>query len=118
MDDIHLARLFIQRVKTAKDRGIEFSLSFTSLKNIYRAKKCYYTGITLTKCGQGDKTLPTDVTIDRKDPTKGYVKGNVVACSHLANSMKNGVEHDPVRFKAMEGIINKMKKEGVVVGED
>ena len=46
--------------------------------------KCYYTGVDLKI---GDKL--TNPTIDRIDSSKGYVKGNVVVCTEIANVMKN-----------------------------
>jgi hypothetical protein len=35
------------------------------------------------------KTLPTSATLDRIDPVKGYVKGNVVLISSKANNIKS-----------------------------
>jgi hypothetical protein len=34
------------------------------------------------------KVGPTSMTLDRIDPTGGYVRGNVAVISHLANTMK------------------------------
>lgn len=46
--------------------------------------KCYYTGVSLKI---GNKL--TNPTIDRIDSSRGYVKGNVVICTEIANIMKN-----------------------------
>nr|MBC8303723.1 hypothetical protein [Pelagibacterales bacterium] len=60
----------------------------------------YYTGIPLRpfqrkgelKYGKGVKTTLSQelqhVSIDKLDPKKGYVKGNIVLASMLANKMK------------------------------
>lgn len=81
--DLEIAKAYISKAKNAEDRGLEFSLSFTSFKNIKRAKKCKYSGLILTR-----KTS----TIDRVDPTKGYISGNVVACHTAINQAKSIVE--------------------------
>jgi len=88
--DITLAEKYLRKVEDAKNRGIEFNLSLTSYKNIQRAKRCYFTGITLTDV----PNLANTRTIDRIDPTKGYEKGNVVACSFAANYFKSKIEVD------------------------
>jgi hypothetical protein len=36
---------------------------------------------------------PTDITIDRIDNTKGYVPGNVMAISRMANNFKSIFEN-------------------------
>ena len=79
------------KVQNAKERGIEFSLSLTSFINLMKAKKCQYSGVTLTEPEFGNPS-PTDRTIDRIDPNKGYVKGNVVVCCHAANQLKSFCE--------------------------
>ena len=60
----------------ANSKGLEFNLSFISVKNLLRAKCCYFTGKVLTNKNR---------SIDRVDNTKGYVKGNVVACDKKFN---------------------------------
>lgn len=46
--------------------------------------KCYYTGVPLKI---GNKL--TNPTIDRIDSSKGYIIGNIVICTEIANIMKN-----------------------------
>ena len=65
---------------SAKKRNKEFALSIQSVKNLIKAKHCYYSGLELT-----EGTL----TVDRKDNSKGYVKGNVVACHSKINALKS-----------------------------
>lgn len=105
-----VASKFLQLQRSAARRGKPFDLSLRSVANILRAKRCYYTGVELTR-GDARKPQPTDLTVDRKDPTKGYVKGNVVACCHLANQFKSTIEHElpsVVGRPRMARIIHKM----------
>jgi hypothetical protein len=76
----------------ARNRGLDFDLSFQSVKNLMLAKRCAYTGITLTDPIDGSPVRGSDRTIDRVDASKGYVRGNVVACCHAINHMKGQVE--------------------------
>jgi hypothetical protein len=78
--DEALCRKYLNKLKNAKDRGLDFNLSLTSIKNIMRSKKCYYTGLPLTI---------ENSTIDRVDSKVGYSKGNVVACHHEVNQLKS-----------------------------
>jgi len=70
----------------AKKRGIEFSIT----KDDYVVlTHCPILGIELVynqDTGAGGKD--NSFSLDRIDPTKGYVKGNVQVISHKANSMK------------------------------
>jgi hypothetical protein len=84
--DIDLCLKYNSKFHNAKQRGIEFNLPFQSFKNLMRAKKCFYTGATLTQSGKG---LATDLTIDRKDSKLGYIKGNCVAACYAANNFKS-----------------------------
>ncbi|WP_278939167.1 hypothetical protein [Pseudomonas helleri] len=96
--DLLVAKKLQSKMNQCKDRNIEFGLTFTCMKNLMKAKRCFYTGIPLTypKSNpiKGDKTLPSDITIDRVDSSKGYVKGNVVACCNGANNLKSLMEGD------------------------
>ena len=51
--------------------------------------KCYYTNVDL-KIG----SKLTNPTLDRIDSNKGYIKGNVVICTEIANIMKNDLTID------------------------
>lgn len=86
INDEDVFRKWAQLRDSAKSRGIEFSLSFCSVKNILNAKRCHYTGIEFD-------TGEFRRTVDRIDPSKGYVKGNVVACSAYFNFIKSKFEH-------------------------
>lgn len=74
-----VAKKFLNLQKSAKGRGIPFDLSIQSVINLKKAKKCFYTGKALT---------PDNLSVDRIDNDKGYVKGNVVACDHAFNLKK------------------------------
>lgn len=95
--DLAVSMKHVRLYESARDRGIEFELSHSDVRRLLSRKTCAYTGVTLTRGIKLDsnkphiKQLPTARTIDRIDATKGYVKGNVVAVSHLANQMKNSL---------------------------
>jgi hypothetical protein len=74
---------------SSKARGIAFNLTLTQVKNMLRAKKCQYTGIDLTHVAKGGIQSPTDVTIERIDPSCPYETGNVCAISFAANQAKS-----------------------------
>ena len=91
--DLYCADKLRRKADNARERGIVFEMTFQSMKNILSAKKCYYTGLPLTRTRHAQFPVrASDLTIDRIDSTKGYVKGNVVACSHAANQLKSQVE--------------------------
>jgi len=102
------------KVQNAKERGIEFSLSLTSFINLMKAKKCQYSGVFLTEPDSGSPS-PTDRTIDRIDPSKGYIKGNVVVCCHAANQLKafcekGGEKGMKLGIKILSNANKRMKK--------
>lgn len=109
--DLYVAKHLQWKAENAKKRGIKFDLSFTSMKNLLKAKRCFYTGIKLTKSsGVGELRL-SDATIDRVDGSLGYTSGNVVACCHAANQMKNQFESlGVVGLKAGRNIFDKAIK--------
>lgn len=89
MNDLLIAKRYISKADRARTSGIHFDLSLTSYINLMKAKKCKYTGITLTTPQAGGPVLPTDRTIDRIDSNIGYVKGNVAAVCNAANQIKS-----------------------------
>ena len=81
----------------AKRRGVPFNLTKNDLILLFNDQNglCYYTGQPLklvTSVGRGTVNMlntPDQLSLDRKVPSLGYTKGNVVWCTYLINSMKN-----------------------------
>ena len=93
----------LQRAKTrSKNRNHEFNLEFS---DIIVPEYCPILNIKLEynsgRAG-GEKNSPS---LDRKDNTKGYVKGNVIVISQLANCMKSS--SSPEELKQFAKWINK-----------
>lgn len=60
----------------------------------------------------GGKSLPNSPSLDRIDPERGYVKGNVWIISHRANRIKNDATHEELKLvtKAVgEAIVNSLE---------
>ncbi len=81
--DLRIARKFLSLEERARSKGLTFDLSLTSIRNITKSKRCFFTGVLLNDNNR---------TIDRIDSAKGYVKGNVVACHHEFNQVKSRIE--------------------------
>jgi len=82
----------------AKRSNVPFDITVGYLLSLYEEQegKCYYTGEVLnikTSGGLGKKTTlanrPNQISLDRLDPVRGYVEGNVVWCTYLINTCKN-----------------------------
>ena len=69
----------------AKERGHEFNLE---LSDIHIPTHCPVLGIELVVHKGRSGGNPNSPALDRIDNNKGYVKGNVMVVSHLANMMK------------------------------
>lgn len=69
----------------SRDKGFEFALSPEHLEPL--PTHCPVFGFALTR-GNGQQD-PTAYSLDRIDNKKGYVPGNVVVMSYLANRLKN-----------------------------
>lgn len=118
-----VARFYINKVEDSRKRGIPFNLSIISIRNILSAKRCYWTGIELTKppyyasggIPQDYRQRSSDITIDRIDASKPYVKGNVVACSRYANGLKSVFENGENDYEASHffRMADKMRRAGL-----
>jgi hypothetical protein len=71
---------------------------------IIQDKKCKITNLDLT-CEKGKGLVPTAITIDRIDSSKGYVRGNIQILSYWANMSKGAMSME--EFKNFINITHK-----------
>lgn len=82
----------LQRVKTrATERGHEFNLD---ISDIVIPDVCPVLGTPLVVFKGKSGGQPNSPALDRIDNSKGYIKGNVMVMSHLANMMKSSATQD------------------------
>ena len=75
--------LWQEAKKRAKQKGLEFNIEIEDIKI---PKLCSYLNIPLWVSDEN----PSDnsPSIDRIDPSKGYIPGNICVCSFRANTIK------------------------------
>ena len=78
---------------TAKRRGIYFDLKYTDFE---LPEYCPILGIKLEYGAGNDGNAPQHATLDRIDNSKGYIPGNVMVISRLANAMKNEASFEQI----------------------
>lgn len=94
---MYVAKKYLMMAEAAKGRGLEFSLSIEEMSALLKTRVCYYTDADLVvfphdreAMKRKGEALPGNyLTLDRKDNNKGYVSGNVVACSQEINKLKD-----------------------------
>lgn len=113
--EIFVADFYKNKMQSAIDRGIEWKLNIVSVRNLLRTQKCPFTGINLT-VPRTKGSLSSDLTIDRIDNKKGYVRGNVMAVSRKANNLKSMFEN-PEYGMSFEQAAKCISKIGKIVKE-
>ena len=88
--DYVVCKKLVQLKQSAISRGIEFDLSFRTVKRLLLQKNCYYTGKKMTNTGLNARS------IDRVDSSLGYIEGNVVACTTDINSKKTNLSVEEI----------------------
>ncbi len=88
--DLEVARKMIKIHQSAQDRKLEFDLSFESVKKLLMYQTCYYTGKKFEDEGLMARSF------DRIDSAKGYVEGNVVACTVDINGKKSNLSLEEI----------------------
>ena len=113
MKDLYIARKMVAKADNAKQRGIEFTLTFADVKKLVMRKTCYYTKNKLEEEGNNKRTF------DRIDSRLGYTKDNTVACTSSANKLKNRImeelEIDISVVKHMIDIVEKSRGKSMLV---
>ncbi len=97
--DVEVAKKLINIFQSAQDRKLQFNLGFDYVRRLLEYKTCYYTGIPFTEDG------PMARSFDRIDSAKGYIEGNVVACTIDINGKKSNLT-----YKEIECLHGKLSK--------
>lgn len=79
-------RLLWAAKKRAKERNLDFDIVE---EDIVVPTHCPYLGIALVNSRPRGSSRRDVASLDRVDPTKGYIKGNVQVISQMANTMKS-----------------------------
>lgn len=111
--EVAAAFKFVRTSRSAKSRCLEFSISLSEFVRILSRKTCQYTGV---KFNPNDPKLIQ--TVERIDNSKGYVSGNVIVVTHVANQIKNELMERMdgdfyIGYKAMHNFFKAMIKYGV-----
>lgn len=104
----------------AKNKNLPFDIDLDYVrsmvgKNAELASHCPVFGIPLDwSCmrNNGHGPLPNSPSLDRIDPDRGYVKGNVWVISYRANAIKNDASHEELKLvtkAAGEAIVNSLE---------
>ena len=104
----------IRNIKfSAKRRNIYFNLKFEDLE---LPEKCPILNIFLEYFQEGCGNTFNHATLDRIDNSKGYIKGNVIILSRLANAMKNEATFDQLELFSsnMQLLTNNYKNQGAL----
>jgi hypothetical protein len=86
----------------ARVKHLEFNIDTEYVRSLV-VTHCPILGIPLEWSryrGNGSRSLPNSPSLDRIDPTKGYVKGNVWIISNKANMIKNNATHEELKLVA------------------
>lgn len=90
ISDVEVAKKLVNIHSSAQSRSLEFNLTFECVRKLLEYTTCFYTNVTFTEEG------PNARSFDRVDNEKGYVVGNVVACTVDINGKKNNLSIDEI----------------------
>lgn len=90
ISDVEVAKKLVNIHSSAQSRNLEFNLTFEYVKKLLEYTTCYYTNMPFTEDG------PSARSFDRVDNDKGYIVGNVVACTVDINGKKNNLSIDEI----------------------
>lgn len=103
-NDLEIAKKMLKIHQSAIDRNLEFNLKFESVKKLMSYPNCYYTDRKFEPDGNYSRSF------DRIDPSKGYVEGNVVACTIDINGKKSNLSLEEIEC-LYKKLINRKKEE-------
>jgi hypothetical protein len=90
ISDLEVAKKMLKIYQSAQDRKLDFDLNFESVKKLLSYPTCYYTNRIFEEEGIYSRSF------DRVDSAKGYIEGNVVACTVDINGKKSNLSLDEI----------------------
>jgi hypothetical protein len=88
-------------LRNAKQRAEKLNLEFyITADDIVLPEKCPYLGISLTTIqgnGRRGSRIKSNLSLDRIDNKKGYIPGNIMVISDLANRMKTNATKEELQ---------------------
>lgn len=111
ISDLEIAKKMLKIYQSAQDRKIEFDMSFEAVKKLMSYTHCYYTNRRFEEDGQFARSF------DRIDSAKGYIDGNVVACTVDINGKKSNLSLEELEllYHKLTAKLHKPKIEEAVV---
>ena len=100
ISDLEIAKKMIKISQSAQDRKLDFNLKFDTVKRLMGYTHCYYTNRPFVEDG-GIYSR----SFDRVDSSKGYIEGNIVACTIDINQKKSNLS-----IEEISNIYNKIMK--------
>ena len=96
-DDANYARYMLDRCRgRSRTKGLECTIT---VGDIQIPDVCPILGMPLKRNKGAGRAAPDSPSVDRIDPSKGYIPGNVQVVSYKANAMKSNATPDElVRF--------------------
>jgi hypothetical protein len=104
ISDVEVAKKLINIHQSAQDRKLQFNLSFEYVRRMLEYKTCYYTNKPFTEDG------PNARSFDRIDSDKGYIEGNVVACTIDINGKKSNLSFEEISCIYLKLVKKKAKE--------
>ncbi len=96
------ARIYLALYTKAGEEQVPFSITIEEASELLKTPTCHFTDTALLK----DETAiaePSHITLTRLFPEKGFVLGNVVACTNHVNKLKS--EMNPAKFEQTMGAL-------------
>ena len=92
--------MVVKARQRARKKQLDFNINQEYVRSLV-VSHCPIFGIPLEwSCYRENSngTLPNSPSLDRIDPTKGYVKGNLWIISQKANVIKNNATHEELKL--------------------
>lgn len=106
--EIKIRTLLTVAKNRAKLKGLAFDVS---ISDIELPTHCPLLGLELNYAASGNTNPDNGVSLDRIEPAKGYVSGNVWVISYRANRIKNNATAEELRMIA-DNLDKKMMENG------